>query len=115
MPFDVYEKVKDEIPREIGVFTLPRENILKKECPMVMIKRCLRQMLHCDMSEIYWSIIKERILDTYYGYGCLGKPGIQFWPDGLEIIINGEYRKFPVDYVKRKFEDKEIIVQESLF
>lgn len=62
-----------------------------------------------------WSIIKERILDTYYGYGCLGKPGIQFWPDGLEIIINGEYRKFPVDYVKRKFEDKEIIVQESLF
>ena len=65
MPFDIYEKVKDEIPKEIGVFTLPREYILKKECPMIMIKRCSQQMLHCDMNEIYWSMQNSMKANPY--------------------------------------------------
>lgn len=56
MPYDVYIKVKDEIPKEIGIITLPRENILKKNCAMVIIKGCHHQELKCDRLEIYHNL-----------------------------------------------------------
>lgn len=56
MPYDTYVKVKDEIPKEIGIITLPRENILKKDCAMVILKGCRHQELKCDRLIIYHNL-----------------------------------------------------------
>lgn len=56
MPYDIYEKVKDEIPKEIGVLTLPRDYILRKDTEMLIAKKCKHQMLHCDERTIMWEM-----------------------------------------------------------
>lgn len=67
MPYDIYEKVKDEISKEIGVFTLPRDLILKQDCEMYLIKPCkhknglfwnseLNRIDYETLIEIYWEM-----------------------------------------------------------
>ena len=56
MPYDIYEKVKEEIPKDIGVYVLPRENILAKNQYMLQIKRCRHHALHCDERTIMWEM-----------------------------------------------------------